>query len=172
MADPFVGEIKINAFGFAPKGWSACDGQLLTISQNQALASLLRTYYGGNGQTTFALPDLRGRTPIHFGVSPQGTAYNMGSAVGQENVSVTISTMPQHNHPCYGIAAAGTKSSPNGNFYAQSSSPSIYVAPSALTPLHPSTVSNAGGSQAHNNMQPSLSLNFCIAMVGIYPPRQ
>lgn len=173
MADPFVGEIKINAFGFAPKGWSMCDGQTLTVQQNQALFSLLGIYYGGNGSTTFCLPDLRGRTPIHYGVSPQGTAYNLGTAAGAETVQVSISSMPTHNHPCYGIAATATKPGPSGNYLAQSSTPSIYVSPpSALTPLHPSTVSSSGGSQAHNNMQPSLALNFCIAMVGYYPPRQ
>lgn len=172
MADPFVGEIKINAFGFAPRGWSTCDGQVMTMNQNAALYALLGTYYGGDGKTTFCLPDLRGRTPVHFGVSPSGTTYNIGTAAGAETVTIAISTMPNHNHQCFGVAVAANKAPPTGNFYAQPSV-NIYVSPpSALTPLHPSTVSSAGGGQAHNNMQPSLTLNFCIATVGYFPPRQ
>ncbi len=174
MADPFVGEIKINAFGFAPRGWSTCDGQTLTIQQNTALYSLLGIYYGGDGKTNFCLPDLRGRTPVHFGVNQKtGRVYNVGAVAGAESVALTISTIPQHNHTCYGIAAAATKPLPSGNFLAQSASPTIYVSPpGALTPLHPSTVTSAGSGEAHNNMQPSLVLNFCIALQGYYPPRQ
>ena len=174
MADPFVGEIKINAFGFAPRGWSTCDGQVMTIQQNSALYALLGTYYGGDGKANFCLPDLRGRTPVHFGVPSYqyGTTYNIGNAAGAETVALTISTMPNHNHPCYGVGVTANKTPPTGNFYAQPSM-NIYVSPpSRLTSLHPSTVSGAGTGQAHNNMQPSLTLNFCIATVGYFPPRQ
>lgn len=172
MADPFVGEIKINAYRFAPRGWSTCDGQILTINQNSALYSLLGTYYGGDGKANFALPDMRGRVPMGYGIGSTGSVYNVGNNGGQENVQLTISTMPQHNHTGYGVNIAATKPTPNSFMYAQPSSVQIYATPTALTPLHPSSVSSSGSGQGHNNMQPSLVLNFCIALTGYYPPRQ
>ena len=166
MADPFLAEIRMMSFNFPPKGWALCNGQLLPINQNQALFSLLGTTYGGNGQTTFALPNLQGKTPIHV-----GDGHTLGEGGGEQAHTVSISEMPTHTH----VAQASTNSSgtqavpinallaPVNNAY---HSP---MNPANPTPLTPGTVTNVGGSQPHQNMQPYLTLSFCIALQGIFP---
>lgn len=162
MAEPFLSEIRIVSFNFAPKGWAQCNGQLLPINQNQALFSLLGTTYGGNGQTTFALPDLRGRVPIHVG---QG--HTLGEVGGEQAHTVSLSELPQHIHFEQASSSNGTVSTASGNVLASASG--LYGTPSSLTALEPSSVANVGGSQAHQNMQPFLTLMFCIALQGIFP---
>jgi microcystin-dependent protein len=164
MAEPFIGQIIIVGFTFAPRGYAFCNGQIMAIAQNTALFSLLGTTYGGNGQTTFALPDLRGRAPLHI-----GNGFTQGQAGGQEFHTVTISEMPAHNHfvNASNLADGTNSNSPNGNFPANSS-----VSPyrtSFDTTLHPAEVTNLGGSQPHENRQPSLVVNFIIALQGVFP---
>ena len=154
------------SFGFAPRNWAMCNGQFLPINQNQALFSLLGTMYGGNGQTTFALPDLRGQTPIHFGGSSFPT---LGQKGGEQAHTLNQPEMPQHPHFLNALDTSGTLGAPTANLLAQVSN--AYTAPGNLTTLSPPTVANAGGSQAHQNMQPFLTLTFCIALIGIFPSR-
>ena len=163
MAEPFLAEIRIMSFNFAPKGWAMCNGQLLPINQNQALFSLLGTTFGGDGRTTFGLPDLRGRVPIHV-----GSGWSLGQKGGEEFHTVTQQEMPSHLHGVQANSAAANKAVPTGNFLANVST-KVYGATVNLTTLHPSTVSNLGGSQPHENRQPFLVLNFCIALQGIFP---
>lgn len=163
MGTPFLSEIRICSFNFAPKGWALCNGQFLPINQNQALFSLLGTTYGGNGQTTFALPDLRGRVPLHFGT------HALGELGGQEVHTLIQSELPAHTHTLSAAAASATPTSvPTGNLLAQERA-GLYKPPQQTTALHPSAVTNVGGSQAHENRQPYLVLNFCIALQGIFP---
>jgi microcystin-dependent protein len=165
MSTPFLAEIKILSFDFPPKGWAACNGQLLPINQNQALFSLLGTTYGGNGQTTFALPDLRGRAPVHL-----GGGGVQGQVMGEENHTLTQSELPSHVHGVQGSSADAAGPVAPGNVLA--GTPSAAYAPSpANTALAAGSVSNAGGSQPHANMQPYLVLNFVIALQGIFPSR-
>jgi microcystin-dependent protein len=161
MSEPFLSEIKIVSFNFPPKGWALCNGQLLPINQNQALFALLGTTYGGNGQTNFALPNLRGRVPIHF-----SNAHNLGEAAGSTSVTVNIQQLPTHTHALMGSQTA----SPTNTVLASTGSP-IYAPPAALTTLNAVSVSSVGGSQPHNNMMPYLTLNFIIALQGIFPSR-
>jgi len=163
MSTPFLGEIKIISWNFAPKGWAFCNGQFLPINQNQALFSILGTTYGGNGQTTFALPDFRGRAPIHI-----GGGFTEGQSGGQEFHTVTMSEMPQHLHQVQANKAAANANVLQGNLLAAVSG-GIYGNPANLVALPPSTITNAGGSQPHENRQPSLVLNFIIALQGIFP---
>jgi microcystin-dependent protein len=164
MAEPFLSEIRIMSFNFPPKGWAACNGQLLPINQNQALFSLLGTTYGGDGRVNFALPNLRGRAPIH-----EGDGHTLGEVGGATAVTITQQTMPQHIHFAQGTTAAGTAIIPTGNLLAATPN-QLYGAPDAnLQPLNPGTIGNAGGSQPHINMMPYLVLNFCIALQGIFP---
>src|SRR4051812_11583162 len=165
MSEPFLSEIKIMSFNFPPKGWALCNGQLLPINQNQALFSLLGTTYGGNGQTNFALPDLRGRVPIHMGGQSKHT---LGETAGTETVTITLQTMPQHIHFMQGTSTVGGDATPAGKLLAASPA-LIYDPPANLTTLQPGTISNVGGSQPHTNMEPYLVLNFCIALQGIFP---
>jgi microcystin-dependent protein len=162
MSDPFLSEIRIVGFNYAPKGWAMCNGQFLPINQNQPLFSLLGTTYGGNGQTTFALPDFRARVPIHAG---QG--FTLGQAGGENAHTVTQSEMPQHIHFAFGSGTNGDTVIPVGSVLAGGSG--IYSGPSNLTTLAPDTVTNVGGSQPHENRQPFLVLTFCIALIGIFP---
>ena len=164
MSEPFLSEIKIVSFNFAPKGWALCNGQLLPINQNQALFALLGTTYGGNGQTTFALPNLRGQVPIHM-----GNGHTLGEAAGSTSTTLNIQQMPQHVHLSQASPTAGNVATAVGNFLA--SALNVYRQPDNLTPLRPDTVSNVGGSQPHNNMMPYLVLNFIIALQGIFPSR-
>jgi microcystin-dependent protein len=164
MSEPFLGEIKIISWNYAPKGWAFCNGQLLPINQNQALFSILGTTYGGNGQTNFALPDLRGRVPAHM-----GNGLIEGQMVGEEAHTVIISEMPAHNHPASASSAAPDKGSPTGNEWA--SQASGYSTGTANTTFSPSAISNVGGSQPHTNLQPYLVVNFVIALSGIFPSR-
>lgn len=164
MGTPFLGEIKIVGFNFPPQGWAECNGQLLPINQNQGLFSLFGTMYGGNGQTNFALPDFRGRTGIHV-----GGGFIQGQAGGQEFHTVTQSEMPAHNHFVQATAANGNNDDPTGNLLATSNA--AKYATTANTTLHPSTITNVGGSQPHENRQPYLVLNFIVALIGVFPSR-
>lgn len=161
--------------GFAPRGWAFCDGQLLPISQNTALFSLLGTFYGGNGASNFALPDLRGNVPVSSGQSQSGTTYDLGETGGQPTVTLLQSEVPTHTHALQASAHEANLNNPSPqNSLARSTPAFVYKQPSgAATPqaLAPGTVQPAGGSMPHNNMMPYLTLNFCIAMQGIYPPR-
>jgi microcystin-dependent protein len=165
MAEPFVGEIRLMSFNFRPKGWAMCNGQLLPINQNQALFALLGTMYGGDGRTTFALPDLRGRTVIHT-----GSGHTQGESAGEQAHTLTANEMPTHLHPLNASSSAGNDPTPGAHVLASPLNLS-YRAPDGLTPLAAGTIAGAGGSQAHPNMQPFLALNFCIALVGIFPSR-
>ncbi len=151
------------SFNFAPKGWAQCNGQFLPINQNQALFSLLGTTYGGNGQTTFALPNLQGRTPIHV-----GAGHTLGESAGEQNHTLSITELATHNHP---VRASTISSGGNDNPTNRSlgSASNVYHTPTSLQPINPGTIANAGGSQAHQNMQPFLTLTFCIALQGIFP---
>jgi microcystin-dependent protein len=164
MSDGFMGEIRIMSFSFPPKGWALCNGQLLPINQNQALFSLLGTRYGGDGRVNFALPDLRGRIPLHWGGS-----YQAGDRAGEYSHTVTISELPQHTHFATAMSSDGTTPVPATNALAASGAVQVYGPAAALTSLHPGSLSNVGGSQPHQNMQPYLTLSFCIFLVGIFP---
>jgi microcystin-dependent protein len=166
MADPFLAEIRIMSFAFPPKGWALCNGQLLPINQNQALFSLLGTTYGGNGQTTFALPDLRGRAPLHV-----GGGFVLGESAGQESVTLLASQLPTHAHAVRADAGVATASLPAEALLAKKPrfGANIYAAPQNLVELRSDAVASAGGGQPHENMQPFLTLNFVIALSGIYP---
>jgi microcystin-dependent protein len=166
MSEPFLSEIKIVSFNFPPKGWAFCNGQLLPINQNQALFALLGTTYGGNGQTTFALPDLRGRVPIHF----QGQ-FTLGEAGGEEFHTLSMSEMTAHIHFMEGTSSTGDTPAPTGNLLADSPAQLYSTTISNQTTLLPQSVTNIGGSQAHENRQPFLVLNFIIALQGIFPSR-
>jgi microcystin-dependent protein len=162
MSEPFLSELKLFSFNFPPKGWALCNGQLMPINQNQALFALLGTTYGGNGQTNFALPNLRGRTAISFGGS-----HNLGEAAGSTAVTITQQTMPQHLHFELASSANASSANPTNNVLAASNN--LYTAAASLTTLQPDSVTNVGGSQPHNNMMPYLVLNWCIALQGIFP---
>jgi microcystin-dependent protein len=165
MSDPFMSEIRMMSFNFPPKGWALCNGQTMAINQNQALFSLLGTTYGGNGQTTFALPNLQGRVPTHMG----GIGHFLGEAGGEPSHTLSISEMPSHPHTFQGTTNAADNVAVTGNLMATSAN--LYTPAANLTTLSPSTVGNAGGSQAHENMQPYLVISFCIALQGIFPSR-
>jgi microcystin-dependent protein len=162
MAEPYMSEIRMFSSNFAPKGWALCDGQLLPINQNQALFSLLGTTYGGNGQTNFALPDLRGRVPMHM-----GAGFTLGEVSGTETVTLQMSEMPAHTHLVAASGADATLNSPAGNVFAVS--PGNVYENSGGTPLMAPTITNTGGSQPHENRQPLLAITFCIALQGIFP---
>jgi microcystin-dependent protein len=164
MAEPFLSEIRIMSFNFAPKGWAMCNGQLLPISQNQALFSLLGTTFGGDGRTTFALPDLRSRVPIHV-----GSGHTLGERGGEQAHTLSIGEMPTHTHVLNGTSNDGTASTTSGNLLAKNPNFSYHSPDRNLAAMSPSTIANVGGSQAHLNMQPFLTLTFCIALQGIFP---
>lgn len=168
MSDPFLGEIKIVPYNFAPRGWAFCNGQILPIAQNTALFSLLGTTFGGNGQTTFALPDLRSRVPLHSGQGPGLSSYSLGQVGGTESVTLTVNEMPSHPHLAEATQGAATGTRPGNSFPATGGS---YSSTSDGTVMNPSFIKPAGGSQPHNNIQPYLALNFCIALTGIFPSR-
>lgn len=164
MAEPFLSEIRIMSFGFAPKGWAMCNGQLLPINQNQALFSLLGTTFGGDGRVNFALPDLRGRTPIHV-----GSGHTLGERGGEQAHTLSIAEIPTHVHTLNATSETADTVVPTGNLLGDSNPNQIYSAPANFIPLVNGTVSNVGGSQAHLNMQPFLTLTFSIALQGIFP---
>lgn len=166
MAEPFLSEIRIMSFVFAPKGWALCNGQLLPINQNQALFSLLGTTFGGDGRVNFALPDLRGRTPIHV-----GSGHTLGERGGEQAHTISIAELPTHTHVLNASSAAANAPvpfGPAGNILAQSVNP-IYGPPNNLAAMNATSTTSVGGSQAHLNMQPFLTLSFCIALQGIFP---
>jgi microcystin-dependent protein len=169
MADPFVAEIRIYPFTFAPSGWAFCDGQVMPISQNTALFSLLGTTYGGNGQTNFALPDLRGRAPLHPGQGPGLTLYDLGESGGQETVTLLESEIPAHSHALRGSNTLADKPAPGGNALA-SFRGGYQSATGNLVAMSPAALAVTGGGQPHNNMMPYLALSFCIALQGVFPP--
>jgi microcystin-dependent protein len=162
VAEPFLSEIRIMSFVFAPKGWALANGQLLPINQNQPLFSLLGTTFGGDGRVNFALPDVRGRTPIHV-----GSGHTLGERGGEQAHTLSIAELPQHPHVLNAAGDNSTTNLPGGNLLA--SAANMYGDVSNLTTLNPTSVSNVGGSQAHLNMQPFLTLSFCIALQGIFP---
>jgi microcystin-dependent protein len=163
MAEPFLSELRIMSFDFAPKGWALCNGQLLPINQNQALFSLLGTTFGGDGRVNFALPDLRGRTPIHV-----GSGHTLGERGGEQAHTLSIAEMTQHTHlVTASTSSASGNDNPSGRFLGSVNN--MYHTPTNLTPMNPGTITNTGGSQAHLNMEPFLTLSFCIALQGIFP---
>ncbi len=165
MSEPFLGEIKLMSFNFAPRGWAFCGGLPLAINQNQALFALLGTMYGGDGITTFALPNLQGRVPIHM-----GSGFTQGQTGGQESHTLSQAEMPAHNHSMVVSSDTTTDIVPTGKLLGNSGT-AMYGNPNNLVALQASSVLAAGGSQAHSNMQPYLTLNFCIALQGIFPSR-
>lgn len=164
MAEPFLSEIRIMSFGFAPKGWALCDGQLLPINQNQGLFSLLGTTYGGDGRVNFALPDLRGRVPIHM-----GSGHTEGERGGEQAHTLSIGEIPTHTHVLNGATQTGNLVIAAGNLSAASPSQTYQAPDNNLGAMNAASISNTGGSQAHLNMQPFLVLNFSIALQGIFP---
>ncbi|MBF5040970.1 phage tail protein [Aggregicoccus sp. 17bor-14] len=176
MADPFVAEIRMMPFNFAPKGWAFCDGQILPLSQNTALFSLLGTTYGGDGKSNFALPNLQGNVPMHPGQGPGLSLHNLGETGGSQTVSLLQSEIPAHTHALMGSSLPGEGNDPG---------PSVVLASPGAVPLYnvgspgpvqpttlaPQALTPAGGDQPHNNMMPYLTVNFCIALQGVYPPR-
>ena len=172
MADPFVAEIRIFPFNFAPKGWAWCDGQLLPLSQNTALFSLLGTTYGGNGKSNFALPDLQGRAPMHPGQGPGLSLHDLGETGGSETVSLLESEIPAHTHGLFGSNQLGDAASPNQGYLARTTF-NLYqqTTNSSLVSMAPESLAPAGGDQPHNNLQPYLTFYFNIALQGVFPPR-
>jgi microcystin-dependent protein len=164
MAEPFLSEIRMMSFVFAPKGWALCNGQFLPINQNQGLFSLLGTTYGGNGQTTFQLPDLRGRVPIHM-----GDGHTLGEKAGSSAVTITQQQLPQHIHFLNGTSNAATTDTPANTVQLAQSGLDLWRAPTNLVAMEAGAVSSVGGSQPHTNMMPYLTISFCIALQGIFP---
>lgn len=164
MAEPFLSEIRLMSFGFAPKGWALCNGQLLPINQNQALFSLLGTTFGGDGRVNFALPDLRGRAPIHV-----GAGHTLGERGGEQAHTLSIAELPTHTHVLSATSTPGTQAIPANNLFAATASQMYHAPDAGLGAMAPSVVANVGGSQAHLNMQPFLTISFSIALQGIFP---
>ena len=170
--NPFVAEIRIFPFNFAPKGWAFCDGQILPISQNTALFSLLGTTYGGDGKSNFALPDMQGNAPMHPGQGPGLSLHDLGETGGSGTVTLLESEIPAHSHSLMVDAAdPGEDRTPANEALARSVGGNLYAAPNSLVQLSNQALTPAGGSAPHNNMQPYLTLNFCIALQGVFPPR-
>jgi microcystin-dependent protein len=172
MSEPFIGQICIYGFNFAPRGWAFCNGQILSIAQNTALFSLLGTTYGGNGQTTFALPNLQSRVPLHFGQGPGLSSYSLGQASGSESVTLTQNSLPPHNHSSTtpATAAEGSSIDPAAGAVLGAGT-SIYIATAATIQMSPTPTSLSGGGQPVSIIQPILAINFCIALEGIFPSR-
>ncbi len=171
MSEPFIAEIRIFAGNFAPRGWAFCDGQLLPIAQNTALFSLIGTTYGGDGRTTTALPDLQGRAPMHAGRGPGLTSQRLGQRGGAENVTLSESQMAGHSHQMMASPSPGEQPGPAGNALARSVGGSAYGPANNPVPFSEDTMPATGGGQAHDNMQPYLTINFIIALTGLYPSR-
>jgi microcystin-dependent protein len=171
MADPFVAEIRILPFNYAPTGWAFCDGQILPLSQNTALFSLLGTTYGGNGKSNFALPDLQGRAPMHPGQGPALSLHDLGETGGSETVSLLESEIPSHSHAFRGSQEEADMPIPQLSMYARSLAGNSFGSVSNIVSMSDQIIAPSGGDQPHNNMQPYLTLNFCIALQGVFPPR-
>jgi microcystin-dependent protein len=171
MADPFIGEIRMAGFNFAPSGWAMCEGQLLSIAQNTALFALLGTQFGGNGQTTFALPDLRGRLPIHRGQGPGLSPRSIGEVLGSEQVTLTASQMPGHSHVLAAASDGARTATAAGNLLASGEADLFSRDGGANVAMAADAIAPAGGSQPHANLQPYLCVTFIIALFGIFPPR-
>jgi microcystin-dependent protein len=170
MAQPYVGEIRMFAGNFAPAGWMFCDGTTLPISENETLFQLIGTTYGGDGESTFNLPDLRGRVPVHQGTSPAtGTNYTLGEQAGVETVTLTTQQSPQHTHALMATTKVGTQANPGGNLLANSQGPQPYIQESPDGSLNAQALTAAGGNQPHENRQPYLGINFIISLFGIFP---
>lgn len=175
MSEPFVGEIRMFAGNFAPRGWAFCDGQLLAVSQNDALFSLLGTIYGGDGRTTFGLPDLRGRVPVHAGSGPGLSQRRLGSKAGAENVTLTVNQLPPHRHDLRASSSIGNASSVSAHVLARVTAGNLYYEVGQTMPpaeaLAQQSMTDIGGSRSHTNLQPFLCINYIIALFGIYPSR-
>jgi len=172
MADPFVAEIRIFCFNFAPRGWAWCDGQLMPLSQNTALFSLLGTTYGGDGKSTFALPDLQGRAPMHPGQGPGLSLHDLGETGGSETVTLLESEIPSHSHSFSCSNADSNSQGPDGNKFAGGiGGIAFYEVPGAIVSMAPEALAPAGGDQPHNNMMPYITYYFNIALQGVFPPR-
>ncbi len=170
--EPFIGEVRFVGFNFAPRGWAKCDGQILPINSNQALFSILGTTYGGDGRTTFALPDMRGRTPIHRGSGPGLSSYNLGQKGGAESITLTPAQIPSHHHALKGVSASARTNSPTANVLARPrSNLKIYDDSVPNIALHNDSVGHTGNASTINNMQPSMTLNCIIALQGLFPSR-
>lgn len=177
MAEPYIGEIKIFACGYAPQGWAKCDGSSMQISQNAALNALLGNTYGGDLKTYFNLPDMRGRSPLNFTTYTATLAKglsvaSLGNSGGAEAVTLNLTQIPGHNHIMGAVSSQGDQLNPTGNFYAGANGNQIYGTDTALTAFDPVMCGSTGGGAAHDNMQPFVVLNFCIATSGVWPPRQ
>jgi microcystin-dependent protein len=168
MGEPYIGEIRMVGFSFPPNGWAFCDGQLMAISQNDALFTLIGTTYGGDGQETFALPNLQSRMPVHSGQGPGTSNYVLGEMGGSESVTLTIQQIPTHNHPLLCSNVNGTQSSPN-NGMAAASTQNQFAGPAGPQPMNNTLVQGAGGGQPHENMMPFLVISFCISLFGVFP---
>lgn len=171
MSEPFVGEIRMFAGNFAPRGWALCDGQLLAVSQNDALFSLLGTIYGGDGRTTFGLPDMRGRIPLHAGSGPGLSPRRLGAKGGAEKETLTVNQLPSHSHAFRANKEMAMETGPTGRVPAQGAGVNYYSAVGQDTNMASDSVTNTGGSQSHTNLMPTICVNFIIALVGIYPSR-
>lgn len=171
MSEPFVGEIRMFAGNFAPRSWAFCDGQLVAVSQNDALFALLGTIYGGDGRTTFGLPDMRGRLPIHAGTGPGLSQRRLGAKLGTERETLTVNELPAHTHPMKVSTDVSNVPTPRHNVTARPTSVDLYIADNPNTSLAPNAISATGGSQSHDNMMPFLAVHFIIALFGIFPSR-
>jgi microcystin-dependent protein len=174
--DPFLGEIRLMSFNFAPRGWAMCAGQAMSIQQNAALFSLLGTFYGGNGVNNFMLPDLRSRVPVHQGTPPGRGPYTIGMMVGVENVTLLSNQIPTHNHMVQAVNTVGLDFNPIGHYFSQTEGTGArqqgYVPPGgSSTTLNPASIQPSGGNVPHSNIQPYLAMNYCIALQGIFPSR-
>lgn len=169
MSEPFLAEVRIVGFNFAPRGWAFCDGQILPINQNQSLYSLLGTTYGGDGRTSFALPDLRGRTPMHVGSAGTGSFHTLGQKSGEETHTLAGNEMPQHDHVLHGTNVTANSTELGGRLLGATAG--LYGPPASLVNMRSDNLPNVGGGQAHENMQPYLAVNFCIALRGLFPSR-
>ena len=170
MSDPFVGEIRMFAGNFAPRGWALCDGQLLAISTNNALFSLFGTIYGGDGRTTFGLPDMRGRVPLHHGSGPGLSPRSIGQKSGAESETLASTQLPSHTHPLQGSTDPATIPDPSGNVFARTSG-DAYGSDFSASNMNGAAVGNRGGNQSHTNLMPFQVVNFIVALVGVYPSR-
>lgn len=171
MSEPFVGEIRMFAGNFAPKGWAFCDGQLVDVSQNDALFSLLGSTYGGDGRTTFGLPDMRGRIPLHAGQGPDLTPRRLGQKFGNEKETLVTSQLPVHDHPLLASGDAAQQASPNGNVLARTATFDLYRQATPNAAMDASSIDSTGGARSHTNLMPFACVNFIIALFGIYPSR-